>query len=166
MARIVIIDEDRDNGTLLAATFAAAGHDVVVVSSPAGIVEVQAFAPIIVFMSLYRRPDAFGRPIGRFWEDVGGADSVRVVERLPGLRDVPRIVIGHGVDAADLPRQLDYMVYMACHVDPAIALPIVGGLCLAHLPALAPAPAPEPVEAVEPTPYTAVIIHCGTPAPL
>lgn len=170
MARIVIIDEDRDNGTLLGATFAAAGHDVVVVSSPGGIMAAAAFAPIVVFMSLYRRPDTYGRPIGRFWEDVGGTDSVRVVERQPGLRDVPRIVIGHGVDEADLPRHLDYMVYMACHVEPAIALPIVGGLCLAHLPALAPvpqpAPEPEPVEDVEPTPYTAVIIHCGTPAPM
>ncbi|MFN3431417.1 MAG: hypothetical protein ACK46X_15875, partial [Candidatus Sericytochromatia bacterium] len=165
MARIAIIDEDPDNGTLLATSFSEAGHDVIVASSPRGIVEVAFFDPIVVFMSLYRRPGAYGRPIGRFDEDVGGTDSVLVVDRLPGLCDVPRIVIGHGLDETDLPRHLDYMVYMACHVEPAIALPIVGGLCLAHLSALAPVqapePEPEPVEDVEPTPYTAVIIHCG-----
>lgn len=167
MTRIAIIDESRHNARLLAAPLITAGHQVMIVSPPASIEMAVAFRPQLVMLSLYRKPEAFRRPIWDFEADVAGAQTLGALDRQAALRDLPRVLIGHSLEQEDLPPDLAFHMYLACQVQPQMAMPVVGRVCLEQMteltdaPALAPALA-APAGAPE-IPYTAVIITCEAP---
>ncbi len=113
MPTLVLCDDRTDCASGLRVAFEAAGYSV----------EVAPSAPVAIELAVTARPDAIVLRAGLAEFETGGL--LRLLRRMPSLRNVPVVLYGPGADAAC---GLDELTVLVDGDGPDAVLPVVGQL--------------------------------------
>jgi hypothetical protein len=108
VARVAVIDDFEAYAELAAAPLRQAGHEVLTATAPIDWTRVVRFQPEVVTFGVYRRPQAFNRPIVDPRADILGYEAIIQAEGYPAIQALPIMIVGDGLEASDLPTSLRY----------------------------------------------------------
>lgn len=132
MARIAILDDYRELGALVAGPLMQEGYEIMIETSPIDFEKVLNFAPQVIAVHLYRKEEAFDRPIRSVEEDVLGFKPLEDMERYPAISLIPIILVGVGLLEKDVPTSVNYDIFLTFPRDLQIYLPKVDELTTLH----------------------------------
>lgn len=113
MAKVVIIDDLQATLDLLAPPLIGQGHDVLTDISPIDFERIMTFRPDVITLDLYRKPEAFDRPIRNVEADVIGFVPLVQMEQYPAIGVIPIILLGHCLNEHDVPTSVNYDLFLS-----------------------------------------------------
>lgn len=125
MARVVILDDLQEAIAILAPPLAAQGHDLLSDVSPIDFERIMRFRPDVILLNLYRRIEAFDRPIGEIRADIEGFDLLLEMEQYPAIGVIPIILLGNCLQEKDVPTSVNYDLFLSLPRDLKLYLPKV-----------------------------------------
>lgn len=125
MAKVMIIDDLQETIDLLAPPLTGQGHEVLTDVSPIDFERVMAFRPDVITLDLYRRKEAFDRPIRTVEEDVIGFAPLVEMEHYPAISVIPIILLGNCLQEKDVPTSVNYDLFLSFPSDVKLYFPKV-----------------------------------------
>ncbi len=125
MARVVIVDDLQETIDILAPPLVSQGHEVLTDISPIDFERVMAFKPDVLTLDLYRRLEAFDRPIQNIEADVIGFKPLVEMEQYPAISVIPIILIGNCLQEKDIPTSVNYDLFLSLPGDVKLYFPKV-----------------------------------------
>lgn len=125
MARVMIIDDLQETLDLLMPPLVDQGHEVMSDISPIDFERVMRFAPQVITVDLYRRLEAFDRPIQSVEADVIGFLPLMEMEKYPAVSVIPIILVGNCLQEKDIPTEVNYDLFLSFPRDVKLYLPKV-----------------------------------------
>lgn len=113
MAKVAILNDYEAYAAFLAGPLIRAGHAVMLELGPIDFERVLHFGPDVVSLGLYRKKEAFDRPIANFEADVVGYKPLADMERYPAISALPLILIATGLREKDVPTTLNYNLFLS-----------------------------------------------------
>jgi hypothetical protein len=132
MARIAILDDYRELGALVAGPLMQEGYDTMVETSPIDFETVIRFSPDVIAVHLYRKENAFDRPIRSVEEDVLGFKPLEEMQNYPAISIIPTMLVGIGLLERDVPTTVNYDMFLTFPMDLQIYLPKIQELAGLH----------------------------------
>lgn len=123
MGRIAILDDYKDLAALIASPLMQEGYEIIIETSPIDFEKVMTFAPQVIAIHLYRKEEAFDRPIRSVEEDVLGFKPLEEMENYPAISVIPTILVGVGLLEKDVPTSVNYDIFLTFPRDLSIYLP-------------------------------------------
>lgn len=125
MAKVMIIDDLQETIDLLAPPLIGQGHEVLTDVSPIDFERVMAFGPNVITLDLYRRQEAFDRPIQSVEADVIGFAPLVEMENYPAISVIPIILLGNCLQEKDVPTSVNYDLFLSFPRDVKLYFPKV-----------------------------------------
>ena len=107
MARVAIINDHPQYLEMTAAPLRMGGHEVLTEVAPIDWERILNFGPDVVAFSLYRKPQAFDRPI-HGTEDILGWEALEQAEHYPAIQILPILLLADGLEEKDVPTSINY----------------------------------------------------------
>lgn len=123
MARVVILDDLQETIDVLEPPLRAQGHEVLTDISPIDFERILRFNPDIITLDLYRKLEAFDRPIQSIEEDVIGYIPLVEMERYPAVGVIPIILLGNCLQERDIPTSVNYDLFLSFPRDMKLYFP-------------------------------------------
>jgi hypothetical protein len=123
--KIAILDDYEALAKLTSGPLTVAGYEVRTWVSPIDFDEVMHFGPALIDINLYRNEDAFDRPIKNLEKDVLGFKPLVELEHYPAAHITPILLIGIGILEKDVPKILNYDLFLSFPRDIDLFLPSV-----------------------------------------
>lgn len=115
--RVVVLNDYEEYAEMAAAPLRHAGHTVLVAVAPLDFDGILAFKPDVIAVGIFRREEAFDRPITDFERDVLGARPIRELEGYPAITAVPIAIAATGLHEQDVPTTLRYDLFLVLPRD-------------------------------------------------
>lgn len=125
MAKVYILDDLQETIDILAPPLRDAGHDVMTDISPIDFERIMRFRPDVITLNLYRKLEAFDRPIQSIESDVLGFIPLMEMERYPAISVIPIILLGNCLQEKDVPTSINYDLFLSFPRDVTLYLPKV-----------------------------------------
>lgn len=122
---VAVLDDYEVYAELLAGPLLRAGNGVMIELAPIDFERLLHFAPNVISVGLYRRKDAYDRPIESVEKDVVGFQPLIDMENYPAINVVPLVLIGTGLVEKDVPTALNYDLFLTFPDDLGLYLPKV-----------------------------------------
>ncbi|HEY9721358.1 MAG TPA: hypothetical protein V6D47_05050 [Oscillatoriaceae cyanobacterium] len=122
---VAILDDYEAYAELLAGPLLRAGHGVMIELAPIDFERLVQFGPNVVSIGLYRRRDAYDRPIESVEKDIVGYQPLIDMECYPAINVLPLVLIGTGLVEKDVPTTLNYDLFLTFPEDLEMYLPKV-----------------------------------------
>lgn len=125
MSKVMILDDLQETVQLLAPPLIGQGHEVLTDISPIDFERLMTFRPDVITVNLYRRLEAFDRPITNMEADVIGFEPLVEMERYPAVSLIPIILLGNCLQEKDVPTTVNYDLFLSIPRDIALYIPKV-----------------------------------------
>ena len=125
MAKVMILDDLQETIDLLAPPLREQGHEVLTDVSPIDFERVMRFRPDVITLDLYRKIEAFDRPIRNVEEDVIGFTPLVEMEHYPAIGIIPIILLGNCLQEKDVPTSVNYDLFLSFPRDVKLYFPKV-----------------------------------------
>lgn len=125
MSRIAILDDYEELGNLVASPLIKEGYQTMVETTPIDFEKLINFGPDVIDVHLYRREEAFDRPIRSVEEDVLGFRPLEEMQNYPAIGVIPIMLVGIGLRERDVPTTVNYDVFLTFPKDLKIYLPMI-----------------------------------------
>ncbi len=125
MAKVMILDDLQETIDLLAPPLHAQGHEVLTDVSPIDFERIMRFKPDVITLNLYRKFEAFDRPIRTIEEDVDGYAPLIEMEGYPAIGVIPIILLGNCLQEKDIPTSINYDLFLSFPRDVSLYFPKV-----------------------------------------
>ncbi|MBO9539026.1 hypothetical protein J7643_00355 [bacterium] len=113
MSKIAILDDYEAYSQMIAAPLNQAGHETLIALVPIDFERVLDFGPDVIVVALYRKEEAFERPIRDPAADLIGYEALCEMERYPAINLLPIVLLGHGVSSRDVPTHVRYDCFLS-----------------------------------------------------
>lgn len=123
MLKVAILDDFEALAKLTAGPLTVAGYDVRIWTSPIDFEEILNFGPRLIEINLYRKKDAFDRPIRNLEEDVRGFKPLVELEQYPTAQVIPIMLVGIGILEEAIPTSVNYDLFLSFPEDIDLYLP-------------------------------------------
>jgi hypothetical protein len=127
MARIGILSEHADV-TVLIGRLLTPGHEPLTMEKPLTADSPPDCIPDLIVVPLFRKPEAVGRPIRSFEDDVVGAHLLRQTTEYMDGHPRPVIVFGIGVNHDEVPKNVAHHTYLTFPQAIQELSPLISGL--------------------------------------
>lgn len=127
MARIGILSEHADV-TVLIGRLLTPGHEALTMENPLTADTPPDCIPDLIVVPLFRKPEAVGRPIRSFEDDVVGAHLLRQTTAYMDGHPRPVIVFGIGVNHDEMPADVKHHTYLTFPQAIQELSPLISGL--------------------------------------
>jgi len=125
MAKVVILDDLQETIDILAPPLREQGHDVLTDVTPIDFERIMRFRPEIITLNLYRKVEAFDRPILTVEADVIGFTPLVEMEHYPAVSVIPIILLGNCLQEKDVPTSVNYDLFLSFPRDMRLYFPKV-----------------------------------------
>ncbi len=125
MAKVVILDDLQETIEILAPPLRAQGHEVLTDVTPIDFERIMRFRPDVITLELYRKLEAFDRPIRNIEEDVIGFTPLVEMEHYPAISVIPIILLGSCLQEKDVPTSVNYDLFLSFPRDVKLYFPKV-----------------------------------------
>lgn len=154
MPRIAILESCSTRAALLGQPMALAGHELHYAAAQPDVEEIVRFRPQIIVAGVYRSSSFtswLGRDEDARFPGLGGVGGLLALDRRGVLRSAAVVLVAYGLEERELQGRLRYELFLECHVEPGLGLPIAAEICLMRADELAGLfpPVPLPPEGSE-----------------
>ena len=125
MAKVMILDDLQETIDLLAPPLRDQGHELLTDVSPIDFERIMRFKPDVITLNLYRKLEAFDRPIRTIEEDVDGFIPLIEMENYPAIGVIPIILLGNCLQEKDIPTSVNYDLFLSFPRDVTLYFPKV-----------------------------------------
>lgn len=125
MAKIALFNDFPEYAEMIAAPLRGAGHEVLIELVPIDFNRVLHFGPQVISVALYRKEQAFDRPIRNPIDDIMGYTSLLQMESYPAVEVIPILLTGNAVQEKDVPTGLNYDAFLVFPGDIQKLLPTI-----------------------------------------
>lgn len=125
MAKVFILDDLQETIDILAPPLREQGHEVMTDVSPIDFERIMRFRPEVITLNLYRKLEAFDRPIQSVEADVLGFTPLVEMEHYPAISVIPIILLGNCLQEKDVPTSINYDLFLSFPRDATLYLPKV-----------------------------------------
>lgn len=117
MSRFAILNDYHEYAEMIAAPMRAAGHDVLLATSPIDWERVVQFGPEAVSVGLYRKREAFNRPVLDWESDVLGVATLHDIAAYPAIQVLPICLVGSALERSDVPTSVRHDLFLSLPED-------------------------------------------------
>jgi len=125
MAKVYILDDLQETVDILAPPLRDEGHEIMTDIAPIDFERIMRFKPDVITLNLYRKLEAFDRPIESLEADVLGFIPLVEMERYPAISVIPIILLGNCLQEKDVPTSINYDLFLSFPRDATLYLPKV-----------------------------------------